>query len=173
MKKNSITILTILVLLMLVTVGCGGSSSTTVVPEREFEIVKVGKVNSIDGQWQIYQLSLKIEGGGTFTVNLNLSNGDKVDCYYEVEKPAEGGSIKCQVKAGDSIIYSSPSGTAEAGNTSDRFTFTASSAYGTSYRIVFWNTLPDIKSKQTIFTEIIYPVKPSGEDSIFIPLDVR
>jgi hypothetical protein len=172
-KKSSIFIVTILVLGMLFTVGCGGSSETTAVPGREYEIAKVAKVNSVDGQWQIYQLNLKIEGGGKFTVDLNLAAGDRVDCYFKVEKPSEGGSMSCQVKAGDSVIYTSPGGVTGEGNTSDRFSFTASPANGTSYRIIFQNTQPDIKSKQTIFTEIIYPVKSSGEDSIFIPLDVK
>lgn len=174
MKKNKIAIVIVLALVMLFTIGCSGKSSETSIPEREYEIVKVIKVDSADAEWQIYQLRLKIEGGGKFTVDLNLVDGAVVEGYYKLEKPTEGGSIGFQVKAGPSVIYTSGVGGATSeGTTSDKFSFTASSANGTSYRLIFQNNLPDIKSKETIYTEISYQLKTSGEDSIFIPLDVK
>lgn len=173
MKKNKFLIVIVLVLAMLFTIGCGGNSDATAVPEREYEIVKVSRIKSKDAQWEIYQLKLVIEGGGKFTIDLNLNDGDKVDCWYNVEKPGTGGSVDFQVKGGSAVIYTSTSGSTATAITSDRLSFTASQAYGTSYRLIFKNNLPDIKSKETISVEIVYPAKTSDEDSIFIPLDVK
>jgi hypothetical protein len=108
-------------------------------------------------------------------VDLNLADGDKVDCWYDTEQPTSGGSVDFKVRAGTSIIYTSvAASTAAVGNTSDRLpTFTAAQANGTSYRLVFHNNLSDINSKETIFTEIMYPGKDSGDDSIFIPLETN
>jgi hypothetical protein len=171
-------IVTVLVMLSLLTMmmlsGCIGRVSSTSTPARKYEIVKVTQVDSQGAKWQIYQLRLELEGGARFTVDLNLVNADKVDCWYKVEKPATGASIDFQVKAGASVVYQS--GASEgtvAGSTSDRLSFTAMQEKGTSYRLIFYNNLPDKKSKETIFTEIIYPAGESGEDSIFIPLETN
>jgi hypothetical protein len=172
-KKNKIAIVIVLVLVMLFALGCSGNASATTTPERSYEIVKVTKVKSKDAQWEIYHLHLVVEGGGKFTIDLNLNDGDKVDWWYNVEKPSTGGNIDFQIKAGANVIYTSTSGTTTTTNTSDRYWFTASQADGTSYRLIFQNTLPDRKSKETIFIELIYPSKTSGEDSIFIPIDAN
>lgn len=174
MKKGKIAVALFLVLVMLLAIGCSGNSSSTATPTGKCEIVKVTKVKSGDAQWAIYQLHLEIEGGGTFTIDLNLTDGDKVDCWYNTEKPSTGGSVDFQVKAGSSVIYTSTAtGSTAGGNTSDRLSFTASQANGASYRLIFRNSLADKNSKETIFTEIIYPAKDSAEDSIFIPLETQ
>jgi hypothetical protein len=166
-KKSKIAVAIILMFVLLLTVGCGGSSETSTTPEREYEIVKVIKVDSQSAEWQIYQLQLKIEGGGKFTIDLNLADGAMVEGYYKLEKPTEGGNVGFQIRAGTSVIYTSTQ------ITSDKFSFTASPTYGTSYRLVFENNLPDVKSKETIYAEISYQLKTPGEDSIFIPLNTK
>jgi hypothetical protein len=127
-------------------------------------------VDSNNLEWKIYQLRLELEGGATFTIDLNLRSGDKVDCWYKIEKPKSGGSVDFQIKAGTSIIYASVIGAKEDGNNSDRLTFYATQSGGTSYRLIFYNSLTDDNLKETIFTEIIYPANASDEDSIFVPL---
>jgi len=125
-------------------------------------------------KWQIYQLRLTLDGGATFTVDLNLTDSDKVDCWYTTEKPTSGGSVNFQVKAGANVVYTSAStGATAAVVTSDRLAFTATTATGTSYRLIFHNNLADKNSKETIYTEITYPAKDPGEDSIFIPLETN
>ena len=155
--------------------GCASKSNSTSTPARKYDIVKViDLVDSKGANWKVYQLRLDLEGGASFTIDLNLSDGDKVDCYYKLEKPTTGGNIDFKVKAGTAIIYNSAAVPATAvANTSDRLTFSAAPAQGTSYRLIFKNNLVDKTSKQTIFTEIIYPAKISGEDSIFIPLETN
>ncbi|MDD5288921.1 MAG: hypothetical protein PHY28_07430 [Dehalococcoidales bacterium] len=177
MKRNRY-IRTVLVIFSLMATmmlfGCTGKSGSTSTPARKYEIVKVVQVESQGIKREIYQLRLELEEGARFTIDLNLVDGDNVDCWYKVEKPATDGSIDFQVKAGASVIYTSgTAGATTIGKTSDRFSFTATQAYGTSYRLIFYNNLPDKKSKETIFMEIIYPAKDSGEDSIFIPLEAN
>jgi hypothetical protein len=176
-RKSRLLITALLMLsiiMILFLVGCSGKSSATTEPARKYQIVKVTDVTDAKGaKWKIYQLRIDLEGGATFTVDLNLTDGDRVDCWYKTEKPAAGGSVDFKVKAGNQIIYASvASSTTAVGNTSDRLpTFTAVQANGTSYRLIFHNNLADKNSKETIFTEIIYPAKDSGEDTIFIPLE--
>jgi uncharacterized protein YceK len=170
---TALMIISIIATLLLA--GCASKSNSTSTPARKYDIVKViDLVDSKGANWKVYQLRLDLEGGASFTIDLNLSDGDKVDCYYKLEKPTTGGNIDFKVKAGTAIIYNSAAVPATAvANTSDRLTFSAAPAQGTSYRLIFKNNLVDKTSKQTIFTEIIYPAKISGEDSIFIPLETN
>ena len=173
MKQFKIAVSVVMVLAMLLIVGCSGGSETAATPARTYEIVKMTKVNSQNTEWQVCQLRLEIEGGGIFTIDLNLADGDKVDCWYKTEKPTTGGSVGFQVKAGVAVIYNTVATSATAGITSDRLSFTASQSTGTSYRLIFENKLADKNSKETIFAEIIYPVKDSSADVIFIPLETK
>ena len=183
MKKNRY-IFTALMIISIITTsllaGCAGKATTQSTPTRKYDIVKV--MNIVDSQgakWKVYQLRLTLEGGATFTIDLNLNDGDAVKCLYTTEKPTSGGSVNFQVKAGTAIIY--PSGTTGSataaagavGDTSDLLSFTATQASGTSYRLIFHNNLSDKNSKETIYTEITYPANDSGEDSIFIPLETN
>ena len=170
-RNRYITIISLILslLAMLLLIGCFGTGSTNTL-NRKYEIVKVSQVESQEAKWEIYQLRIELEGGANFTVDLNLGDGDKVDCWYKAEKPSTGANVGFQVKAGDSVLYTS---TATQDSASDRLTFNAKKANGTSYRLIFHNNLTDKKSKETIFTEIIYPLNDSGEDSIFIPLGAK
>jgi hypothetical protein len=152
-----------------------GQTTTVTTPTRSYSIIKATDVTDLEGtKWQICQLSLVLQGDGIFTVDLHLTVNDKVNCWYNTEQPASGGSVGFQVEAGTTVIY--PSGTtssADPGNTSDNLSFNATQADGTSYRLIFHNNLPDINSNETIYTEIICPANPSGEDSIFVPLETN
>jgi hypothetical protein len=178
-RKNKY-IFTVLLLITIITTsflaGCTRKTTVSPTPTRKYDIVMAKTIiDSKGAKWKIYQLRLTLEGGATFTVDLNLADGDKVDCWYDTEQPSSGGSVDFKVRAGTTVIYSSvAASTAAVGNTSDRLpTFTAAQTNGTSYRLVFHNNLSDINSKETIFTEIMYPGKDSGDDSIFIPLETN
>jgi hypothetical protein len=156
-------------------VGCAAQKTTSSAPTRKYEIVKVMDITDLQGvKFKAYQLRLTLDGGATFTVDLNLANGDRVDCYYITEKPISNGSVGFQVKAGTSVVYPlSATVPTTAGNTSDNFFITATQDHGSSYRFIFHNNLPDKNSKETIYTEIKYPANAAGDDSIFIPLETN
>ena len=155
--------------------GCAGKATTPATPAIKYQIAMVKNITDSKGaKWKISQLRLTLDGGATFTVDLNLTDGDKVDCWYSTEKPATGGSVDFQIQAGTTLIYASTSASSAAiANTSDRLSFSAVKANGTSYRLIFHSNLADKNSKETVLTEITYPATDSGEDSIFIPLETN
>jgi hypothetical protein len=105
---------------------------------------------------------------------MNMMPGNEVSCWYNTEQPSSGGSVNFQIVAGNTIIYPLvATSAADPGYTSDNFSFTASQANGSSYRLIFHNNLPDINANETIYTEITCPANPSGEDSIFVPLETK
>ncbi len=178
MKINKFIISSILILSLLAAtllVGCAGQTTTSTTPTRVYSIVKVSEITDLQGvKWENYQIRLTLQGGGTFPIDLNLAAGNVVSCWYTTEKPASGGSVNFQIEAGTALIYPiTATGSGAVGNTSDKLTFTATQANGTSYRLVFHNNLSDINSKEVIYTEINYPANASGEDSIFIPLQTN
>ena len=178
MKINKVIISSILIVSLLAVtllVGCTGQTSTSTTPTRVYSIVKVSEITDLQGvKWENYQIRLTLQGSGTFPIDLNLAAGNVVSCWYTTEKPASGGSVNFQIEAGTSLIYPiTATGSGAVGNTSDKLTFTASQANGTSYRLVFHNNLSDINSKEVIYTELNYPANASGEDSIFIPLQTN
>ena len=178
MKINKFIISSILILSLLAAtllVGCAGQTTTSTTPTRVYSIVKVTEITDLQGvKWENYQIRLTLQGGGTFPIDLNLAAGNVVSCWYTTEKPASGGSVNFQIEAGTALIYPiTATGSGAVGNTSDKLTFTATQANGSSYRLVFHNNLSDINSKEVIYTEINYPANASGEDSIFIPLQTN
>ena len=111
MKKTRYIILALLIISMsaasLIT-GCTGKSSGTTTLARKYQIVKVTDiVDSKNAKWKIYQLRLTLDGGATFTIDLNLADTNKVDCWYTTEKPTTGGSVDFKVKAGTDVVYQS------------------------------------------------------------------
>lgn len=177
MNRNKFIITGLLVLSILAASllsGCSNKSNSTATPSRKCQIVKVNEVYSkdTDSNWKIYQLRLTLEKGARFTIDLNLNAGDKVDCWYKIEKPSSNGSIDFQVKAGTVQIYtSSTAASTVTGNASDLLSFDAAQAYGTSYRLIFYNDSTIEDANETIFVEITYPSSESADDSIFIPLE--
>lgn len=177
--KNNERVIAILFLISaiisLLLTGCVGQTTTVTTPTRSYSVVKTADVTDLEGtKWQIYQLSMVLQGGGTFTIDMNMMPGNEVSCWYNTEQPSSGGSVNFQIVAGNTIIYPLvATSAADPGYTSDNFSFTASQANGSSYRLIFHNNLPDINANETIYTEITCPANPSGEDSIFVPLETK
>ena len=159
----------------LLLISCVGQTTTVTTPTRSYSVVKTAGVTDSEGtKWQIYQLSMVLQGGGNLTIDMNLTPGDEVSCWYNTEQPASGGSVNFKIEAGNSLIYPLvPTSSADPGDTSDNFTFTASQADGSSYRLIFHNNLPDLNANETIYTEISCPANPSAEDTIFVPLQTN
>jgi len=87
---------------------------------------------------------------------LKLSDGDKVDGYFYLEK---GGEIDFRI-TGKTLLYQSA--------VQDRFSFTASQSEGDTYTLSFRNPATDDEQRElTVFLEVIYPV--SG--SIYVPVE--
>jgi hypothetical protein len=154
--------------------GCIGKKTTSSTPARKYTIVKQTDITDSKGaKWKIYQLELTLDAGAVFTIDLNLADGDKVDCWYATEKPASGGVVDFKVDAGNSVIYSSTAAGAAVISNSDVLNFSAATSNGTSYRLVFHDTMPAGSAQETIFTELRYPAKSNGDDAIFIPLETN
>jgi len=102
-------------------------------------------IDSKGAKWKIYQLRLTLDGGATFTVDLNLADGDKVDCWYNTEnrRQAEVLILKSEPEI-ILFIHRRQRLRPRVVILPDRLpTFSAAQANGTSYRLVFHNNLAD------------------------------
>jgi hypothetical protein len=165
MLKRVIT--AIIVLSLVATIGCeeiaeltGTSSSATP------EIVRQAELGS---EWQMNQMKMDIEAGEELSILLKLTDGDRVDGYFYLEK---GEDIAFNI-TGNSLIYKSEDegSTASGGVASDRFSFVADRAEGTTYTLTFDNKNGSAANttKATVFLEVIYPVT----GSIFVPVGTK
>lgn len=121
------------------------------------KIVREAKLGS---SWEMRQISFEVAAGEKLPILLKLSDGDRVDGYFYLEK---GRNVDFQVMA-NSLVYKSQSpGNAPAGITSDRFSFIASQAQGSSYSLIFSNPAPstDKEAKVAVFLEVVYPASGS------------
>ncbi len=153
MKKG--ILFTIIALVTLSLTGCSAVSRITGSSSSGGpEIVKKADLGT---KWTMRQISLELGAGSQMPVLLRLVDGDKVDGFFYLEK---GNNVDFQITA-NSLIYKPSIQDAYArGITSDRFSFTASQAQGTTYTLMFRNTSYS-NDKVTVFLEIIYPVTGS------------
>lgn len=158
MRRRIFVTVIAVVLPFILLLGCSALTGQAGKPSHE---ILRGTVIGTD--WQVYQIKLTLPSGTEFPVLLNLTDGDKADGYFYLEK---GNNVDFRINA-DSPVYQSakpPSGNVS----SDRFSFVASKGQGSTYSLQFSNPA-NSKEQAVIFLEVIYPVK----GSIFIPLETK
>ncbi len=157
-------ILTVILALSLFFLGCSTISNVTGLSSSTG--AKILREAELASKWKIMQMSLQIGAGDQMPVLLKLADGDTVDGYFYLEK---GSNVDFQIMA-NSLIYKSQAQDATKGITSDRFSFTASTAQGSTYTLTFRNTASgNEKTGLTVFLEVIYPATAS----VFTPLEKK
>ena len=153
-----------IVLPLIFVVGCSQVSELTegITSKSSQENLKIIREAKLGADWQVKQMEIELEADDEVSILMKLSNGDKVDGYFYLEK---GEDIDFQI-TGDSLIYESQVPTEDKSNgiTSDRFSFIADKAQGDTYTLTFQNENDDDRIK--VFLEVIYPVKAS----LFVPI---
>ncbi len=158
MKK---VILIIMIFSLLAVLGCQEISRLTEETGQTSSQtnLKILKAVELGSAWQMKQIKFDISAKEEVAILLKLSNGDKVDGYFYLEK---GEEIDFHVTA-KTLLQQSVA--------PDRFSFTANQSEGDTYTLSFRNPAGDDeqdKQKEvSVFLEIIYPV--SG--SIYVPVE--
>ncbi len=152
------TIVAAFFMLALVAVaGCSKSSGDSPSPAPvNFEVLRKADIAS---KWRMQQVRIDLRAGSELPILLKLADGDPVDGYFYLEK---GDSLGFRISA-SSTIYESSASAGSRGVNSDRFSFVAKQAQGSTY------TLTLTGSKQTdatVFLEIVYPLT----DPVFTPM---
>ncbi len=118
--------------------------------------LKIVKSVELGSAWQMKQISFRVDAGQEVAILLKLSDGDKMDGFFHLEK---GDTVDFRITAKSQLFRS---------NEANRFSFTASQAQGDTYTLLFRNTAEEDESQKsiTVFLEVIYPLK--GE--IYVPV---
>ena len=152
-------------LLSLVSVsGCEEISGLTrdVTQTSSSSELKIVKAVELGSEWEMKQMSFKVDAGDEVLILLKPSDGDKVDGYFYLEK---GDNIDFQI-TGKTSLYRSA---AQDELISDRFSFEANQAQGDTYTLTFRNPAGDDDQQKTVsvFLEVIYPVG----GSLYVPVE--
>lgn len=161
-------LIAVMVLSLVSILGCTEISSLTQKRSSTspVESLKILKAVELSSKWEMKQMRFKIAVGDELLILLKLSDGDKVDGYFYLEK---GDNINFHI-SGETLVYKSEvqNVTARRGISSDRFSVVANQAQGNLYTLAFHNTADngELQTPVTVFLEIIYPI--SG--SVYVPL---
>ena len=125
------------------------------------------KKAELSNNWQMYQIKIDLAAGEELDILLRLTSGDKVDGYFFLQS---GETVAFEI-AGSSVFYQSATTDQKGNIKSDRFSFIASQAQGTTYTLTFKNEEgKDSKSaKVSAFCEVILP----SSGSIYIPIEPK
>ena len=130
---------------------------------------KILREAEVGSKWQVTQMEIEIVAGDDLSILLKLEDGDEVDGYFYLES---GGKVGFQI-IGDSLVYESESEDTPPSKEvdSERFSFVASKAQGTTYTLSFHNRGDNgnAPEKALIFLEVVFPAKRS----MFIPVISR
>jgi hypothetical protein len=158
MRKKAI-IAILLPALLLPLLGCKEISELTqgVSTSSSQASLKIEKSVELGSAWKMKQISFKVAAGQEVHILLKLSDGDKVDGFFYLEK---GDTIDFSI-TGKTQLYRSAA--------ANRFSYTASQAQGDTYTLLFGNTAgkDDSQKSTTVFLEVLYPLK--GE--IYVPVE--
>ena len=154
-----IIVIAILILSLVAIPGCEEISRLTQEPTSTSSPtnLKILKAVELGSEWEMKQMRFEVGAGDEVAILLKLSDGDKVDGYFYLEK---GEDIDFRI-TGKSLLYQS--------GVQDRFSFVANQAQGDTYTLTFHNPADDDEqpAKITIFLEVIYPV----DGSVYIPVE--
>lgn len=155
---KKVVIAVILLTLLLSFSGCEEISELTQEVSTSSSQANLDIVKSVelDSSWHLKHISFKVGAGQDMAILLKLSDGDKVDGFFHLEK---GDTVDFRI-TGKSQLFRA--------NEANRFSFTASQTQGDTYTLLFRNTAEEDESKKsiTVFLEVIYPLK--GE--IYVPV---
>lgn len=155
------TIVAVMILSLVSILGCKELSGLTQEGTQTSSNLKILKAVELGSEWEMRQMSFKVGAGNEVLILLKLSDGDKIDGYFYLEK---GDDIDFRI-TGKTLLYRS-TGREVA---SDRFSLVASQEQGDTYTLAFLNAAGD-EERQTavnVFLGVIYPL--SG--SVFVPVD--
>ena len=156
---KKVVIAIILLTLLLPFSGCEEISELTQEVSTSSSQASLDIVKSVElgSSWQMKQISFKVGAAQDVAILLKLSDGDKVDGFFHLEK---GDTVDFRITAKSQLFHA---------NEANRFSFPASQAQGDTYTILSRNTAEEDESKKsiTVFLEVIYPLK--GE--IYVPVE--
>ena len=152
-------IIAIMILSLVSILGCEEISRLTQEQTQKSSStnLKILKAVELGSEWEMKQMRFDVGAGDEVAILLKLSDGDKVDGYFYLEK---GDSLDFRI-TGKTLIDKS--------EVQDRFSFVANQDQGDTYTLTFHNTADDDDQQATVtvFLEVIYPIT----GSVYIPVE--